>query len=216
MFSDSMPEPIGERASNPEWLATDDSSEDSPKAPLPDLCHKCGRCCRSATTYNSYVKLQDMAANGNEEAIRFLEVFEPYESVEAARQVEPEQVAHVVDIVTNNPDMSLEELTFYHCRFVTPEGLCGIYETRPNCCRRAPMNGWSAMPPGCGFTGWQFEQREMHKRMIRNLKTSAYWMEQLSPDGVTHPTKPEVTLEALKARIDEKIQPWRRYGAAYW
>lgn len=184
--------------------------------PLPDLCHKCGRCCRSATTYNSYQKLQQLVAEGDQEAKDFLEIFEPYESIEAARAAVPDQVDAVVAEVKTRDDMNLEELTFYHCRYVTPEGLCGIYERRPRCCREAPAHGWSMMPPNCGFEGWQFEQRERQKRMIRDLKTSAYLMEQMSPDGKTHPVRPAETLDSLRAMVDEKIKPWKRFGADYW
>jgi hypothetical protein len=109
-----------------------------------------------------------------------------------------------------------EDLTFYHCRYVTPEGLCGIYERRPRFCRSAPEHGWSVMPPGCGYEGWQFEQREKHKNMIRNLKTSLYQLQQLSPDGVHHPTRPDTKLADLEAKIEEKIAPWRRFGADLW
>lgn len=184
--------------------------------PLPDLCHKCGRCCRSATTYNSYEKLQERAAQGDKEAVDFLEIFEPYASIEDARQVVPDQVEQVLAVVRTRDDMKEEEVTFYHCRYVSPEGLCTIYERRPRCCREAPAHGWSVMPPGCGFEGWQFEQREQQKRMIRDLKTSQYIMEQLSPDGIHHPVRPDTRLEDLRAAITEKIEPWKIFGAEYW
>jgi Fe-S-cluster containining protein len=183
---------------------------------LPDLCHKCGKCCRSATTYNSYKKLQELCEKGDKEAIDFLEIFEPYESIEAARAVVPEQVEQVLDVISRRKDMNLDEVTFYHCRYVTEEGLCGIYERRPRCCREAPAHGWSVMPPGCGFEGWQFEQREKQKRMIRELKTIAYTMEQLSPDGVTHPVRPDTTIADLKRTVDDKIKAWKPFGSEYW
>lgn len=193
------------------------SKNDMPEQdPLPDLCHKCGRCCRSATTYHSHKKLLELVEQGEKEAIDFLEIFEPYPSIEAARAVEPEQVAQVLQVAEARSDMNVEDITFYHCRYVTKEGLCGIYERRPRCCREAPGNGWSAMPPGCGFEGWQFEQREAHKRMIRNLKTSAYIMEQMSPDGIHHPVRPESTLEDMRKAIAEKIRPWKQYGSEHW
>lgn len=188
----------------------------SDKEPLPDLCHKCGRCCRSATTYHNHAKLLEMAEQGDKEAIDFLEIFEPYTSIDDAREIEPDQVAQVLKVVEGRDDMKVEDVTFYHCRYVTPEGLCGIYERRPRCCREAPGHGWSVMPPGCGFEGWQFEQREKQKRMIRDLKTSAYIMEQMSPDGIHHPVRPETTLEALRATVADRIKPWKQFGAEYW
>ncbi len=89
--------------------------EDKPKS-LPDLCHKCGKCCRSATTYSSHKVLQERVAQGDQEAIDFLEIFEPYESIEVARAVEPEQVEQVLKVVEQREDMKLEDVTFYHCR----------------------------------------------------------------------------------------------------
>jgi Fe-S-cluster containining protein len=183
---------------------------------LPDLCHKCGRCCRSATTYAPHQKLLAMAEEGHKEAQDFLNIFEPYESVEAARAVVPEQVNEVMRIAAARDDMNADEVTFYHCRFVTDEGLCGIYDKRPRCCREAPVHGWSAMPPGCGFEGWQFAEREKQKRMIRDLKGSAYLIEQLSPDGVMHPTRPDTTLDAMTGMVEEKIKPWKQFGAEFW
>src|SRR5688572_184766 len=94
---------------------------DENREPLPDLCHKCGRCCRSATTYNSHQKLLELAAQGEKEAIDFLEIFEPFPSIEAARAVVPEQVDQVMKVVESRDDMKVEEVTFYHCRYVSDE-----------------------------------------------------------------------------------------------
>lgn len=184
--------------------------------PLPDLCHKCGRCCRSATTYASHTELLERQAAGDEEASEFLRVFEPYESVEAARQAVPDQVGRVLQEFEDRDDLDAEQVTFYHCRHVSPEGLCTIYETRPRCCREAPANGWSIMPPGCGFEGWQFQQRELQKANVRGLKTSVYILEQLSEDGETHPLDPNRKLADIRAEIEEKIKPWKEFGSAYW
>ena len=197
------------------YYGTEGNNVEKPDS-LPDLCHKCGRCCRSATTYHSHEKLKKLVEEGQKEAIEFLEIFEPYESVEAAREVVPDQVDQVLKIAEARGDMNVDEMTFYHCRYVTDEGLCGIYHRRPRCCREAPAHGWSVMPPGCGFEGWQFAERERQKRMVRDLKTTAYTIEQMSPDGVQHPTRPGTTVQDLKDVVDEKINPWKQFGAEYW
>ncbi len=184
--------------------------------PIPDLCHKCGRCCKSATTFHQHEKVTALAAEGDFEAQEFLRVFKPYPSIEAARAVVPEQVEQVLEVANRRDDMDAEKVTFYYCDHVTPEGLCGIYETRPRCCKDAPSHGWAAMPPGCGFEGWQFLDRERQKRMIRDLKSQAHILAAASLDGVTHPTRPDVSLEALEKSIDEKIKPWKRFGAEFW
>ncbi len=189
---------------------------DGEEQDLPDLCHKCGRCCRSATTYAPFGELQKLAAEGHEEAAEFLDIFQPYESLEAAKAAVPDQVAQVLKEAETSPDLDIEKMTFYHCRYVTEEGLCGIYEQRPRCCQAAPAHGWSVMPPGCGFEGWQFLEREKQRRLVRDLKTNAHILEQLSPDGKTHPTRTDVTIDDLKEMVQERIDPWKRFGADYW
>jgi len=192
-----------------------DLPEEAPES-LPDLCHKCGRCCRSATTYAPYTELQELAAIGNQDAIDFLDIFQPYESIEAARAVVPDQVAQVLKEAEDNPNLDINTMSFYHCRYVTTEGLCGIYEKRPRCCQAAPVHGWSVMPPGCGFEGWQFQEREKQRRLVRDLKTNAYILEQLSPDGKTHPLRPDTTIDDLKTMVENRIKPWKRFGSDYW
>lgn len=198
------------------YYGTEGQLPDQAAEGLPDFCHKCGKCCKSATTYNSYEKLKELVDQGDPEATDFLSIFKPYPSVEAARAVVPEQVDQVIEIVNSRDDMNIEDLTFYYCEHVTEEGMCGIYDRRPRVCREAPSHGWSAMPPGCGFEGWQFDQREGQKRMIRDLKTNAYILEQMSPDGIHHPIRPETTLEEMRSMIADKIKPWKTFGSEHW
>jgi Fe-S-cluster containining protein len=181
----------------------------------PDLCHKCGKCCRSATTYHSYSELQKMVEEGEQEAIDFLEIFQPFASIDEARKFVPDQVEQVMRVISDREDMNVDDVTFYHCRYVTEEGLCGIYERRPRCCKDAPYHGWAVMPPGCGFEGWQFDQRESQKADIRKLKEVQFQMEMLSPDGIHLPTR-NMTLDDLRASIEDSIKPWKIFGSEYW
>jgi len=126
----------------------------------------------------------------------------------------PEQIDQVLKVVSYRPDMDINNLTFYYCPHIGDDNLCMIYETRPNCCRRAPRHGWSLMPPGCGFEGWQFEQREKHKKMIRSVKEHLYTIEKLSKDGKV-PGR-DITVEELKKTVEEKIKPWERFGSMFW
>lgn len=187
-----------------------------PSENLPDLCHKCGRCCKSATTYATHDELLKRQAEGDSEASDFLRVFEPFESVEDAIAQVPEQVNRILKEIESRPDMDVSKTTFYHCRYVTPEGICGIYDERPRCCRQAPGHGWAMMPPGCGFEGWQFQQRETHKKTVRQLKTSFHTLKQLSPDGKTHPLKPEKNLDDMEKMIQDKIDAWKQFGSDSW
>lgn len=189
---------------------------DVAREPLPDLCHKCGRCCKSATTYAPHEELLKRADNGEKEAIDFLTIFQPFESQEAARNTVPEQVEQVLKEAALQDNLTPEAMTFYHCRYVTPEGICGIYDQRPRCCREAPAHGWSMMPPGCGFEGWQFQKREEQKANIRSMKTIVHTLETLSPDGIHHPADPSRTLDEVRAKVEKNLAAFRRFGADHW
>ncbi|OGI18091.1 MAG: hypothetical protein A2287_08465 [Candidatus Melainabacteria bacterium RIFOXYA12_FULL_32_12] len=178
------------------------------------LCKTCGRCCKSITTSFTYDELKEMSDKGLEEARVFIEIFKPYSSIEEARKIVPEQVEQVLSILEDDKDFDINKVTFYYCPHITDDGKCSIYETRPNCCRRAPNHGWSVMPPGCGFEGWQFEQREKHKKMVRSVKEYLYMIESLSKDGKV-PGK-EMTVEELRKNIEEKIKPWEKFGSMFW
>lgn len=193
-----------------------DESIEEPVLKLPQgICNQCGDCCRSATTFYPYHKLLEFVETGEKEAKEFLDIFEPYASIEEARKVVPRQVDQVLKVVEQRDDMNIEEVTFYHCRYIDENNLCTIYERRPRCCREAPKHGWSVMPPGCGFESWQFDMRERQKKMVRELKESLYLMESLSPDGIMMPTR-DMTLEELRKTVQEKIAPWKRFGADHW
>jgi len=155
-----------------------------------------------------------MAARGAEEAKVFTEIFKRFPSIEEARKVIPEQIDQVLNFLSNKEDFDISNITFYYCPHISDKGLCSIYEKRPNCCRRAPQHGWSVMPPGCGFEGWQYEQREKQKKLVRAVKEYLYAMENLSVDGKV-PGK-DMTIEELRQRIEEKIEPWKKYGSMFW
>lgn len=177
------------------------------------LCKTCGRCCKSITTSYSYEELKQLAEEGEPEAKVFIEIFKPFESIEEARKVVPEQVDQVLSTLKERK-VDTSNVTFFYCPNISDKNLCNIYETRPDCCRRAPRHGWSLMPPGCGFEGWQFEQREKHKKLIRSLKEYLYVVENLSKDGRV--PGQDLTIDELRKNIEEKIKPWERFGSMFW
>ena len=91
---------------------------------------------------------------------------------------------------------------------------CSIHATRPDCCRRAPRNGWSLFPPDCGFKGWQFQHKEKVKASVRKLKEYLLELELLPDDYVLK--ERNKTVKEMKDFIKEKIAPWRKYGADLW
>ncbi|MDD3014348.1 MAG: YkgJ family cysteine cluster protein [Candidatus Gastranaerophilales bacterium] len=177
------------------------------------LCKTCGRCCKSITTSYSYEELKQMNDEGEPEAKVFIEFFKPYPSIEEARKVVPEQVEQVLNTLKER-NVDIDKVTFFYCPYISDKNLCSKYETRPSCCSRAPRHGWSLMPPGCGFEGWQFEQREKHKKLIRSLKEYLYVVENLSQDGRV-PGR-DLTIDELRKNIEEKIKPWERFGSMFW
>ena len=179
------------------------------------LCKMCGKCCRAITTPYSYDELLKFANDGQEEAKVFIEVFKRYDSIEQAKKAVPEHVENIIkQLKKNNPELDESTVTFFYCPYVTDDNKCSIHSTRPDCCRRAPRNGWSLFPPGCGYKGWQFQQREKVKASIRKLKE--YLMDlELLDDSTYIPTR-KMTVAELREFVNDKIKPWKKYGADYW
>ena len=61
------------------------------------LCHMCGKCCRVVTTSTPYAQLKSMAESGDKGATDFLSLFEPYPSIEAARNVDADVVDNIIN-----------------------------------------------------------------------------------------------------------------------
>ncbi len=179
------------------------------------LCNMCGKCCKAITTPYTHEELVQLAKEGQEEAKVFVEIFERYPSVEEAKKAVPDHVENILNqLRKNNPDLDETKVSFYHCPHLTSDNKCSIHATRPDCCRRAPRNGWSLFPPGCGFKGWQFQQKERVKSTVRKLKEYILELELLSPDTVIE--NKNMTASELIDFIKEKIKPWEKYGAKYW
>jgi Fe-S-cluster containining protein len=177
------------------------------------LCKRCGRCCNAITNIYTYEELKQMYDEGNPEAKVFIDIFKPFPSIEEARKALPDKVDQIINKLKER-NFDISKVTFYYCPNLSEDNSCKIYETRPDCCRRAPRNGWSLMPPGCGFEGWQFEQREKNKKLIRSLKERLYVVENLSEDG-TIPGR-DITINELRKTIEEKMKPWERFGSMFW
>jgi Fe-S-cluster containining protein len=178
------------------------------------LCKMCGRCCRSITAHFPHDQLVQMAGKGSEGAKVFTDIFKPYSSIEEARKVVPEQIEQVLKELSQTEGFNISNITFYYCPHISSDNKCGIYETRPECCRRAPAHGWSCMPPGCGFEGWQFEEREKLKRKVRKLKEHLLEAEAVAVDGVV-PGR-NIPFVELKKEVEQKISRWEKFGSALW
>lgn len=169
------------------------------------LCKMCGKCCRVAVASVPHEELVKKAENGDKSSKEFLSIFEPYENLEAAMAV-------AKDVVTNIPNYQTR--TFYHCRFIRDDNLCSRYETRLEVCQFFPSSPWCVCPPGCGFEGWLFAEREAHKKCIRQLKEEKiYYLAKLKTDL----KKKEKNLyEKLVKQIDARIELYADYGSKDW
>ncbi len=178
------------------------------------LCNMCGKCCKSITTNYTYDELKKFAEKGSGEAKVFIEVFRPYANIEEARKAEPEQVEQILEELKQNKGFDINKVKFYYCPHLQRTNKCGIYENRPECCKRAPTGPWACMPPGCGFEGWQFEEREKIKKKVRKLKEYLITAEAISENGQVPGS--DMSIDELRKVINEKIKPWEKYGSAYW
>ena len=179
------------------------------------LCKMCGKCCKAITTPYTHEELVQLANEGQEEAKVFVEIFEKYPSVEDAKRAVPDHVENILNQIRKvNPDVDESKLAFYHCPHLTVDNKCSIHSTRPDCCRRAPRNGWSLFPPNCGFKGWQFQQKERVKHSVRKLKEYLYELDLVPPDTIIEGRN--MTAAEMKQQIYEKIKPWDKYGSEVW
>jgi len=170
------------------------------------LCKMCGKCCRMATASVSYEDMLELAKKGDKSSIEFLDTFEPYPSIEEALKADEATVKNIPD---------WEHRTFYHCKHINPDSnLCPKYEERHNVCRIFPSSPWAVCPPDCGFEGWLFQERENHKKRIRQLKEeSIYYQAKLKTEL---PSKEKVLYQKLIDKIDQRINLYEKYGARDW
>lgn len=173
----------------------------------------CGKCCKLSTTDTPYEELLELAQKGNESAKDFLSIFEPYPSTEEARKAAPEIVANILKALENDPQKA-KKMTFYKCKYLLDNNLCGIYKTRPLVCERFPSSAWAVVPPGCGFEGWLFKKSEETKRKIRKQKEAMLELEVIlktlkDPDQINR------VKDAIE-NVKQTIKLFEKYGSADW
>ena len=178
------------------------------------LCNMCGKCCRVVTTSIPYKGLLEMSAKGDKGAKDFLSLFVPYESIETARKVDAEVVDNIINRLIDDGNYREDEITFYGCKYLQDNNLCSRYENRLDLCRHCPSSPWSIVPPGCGFEGWLFWQREEIKQKIRRSKE-----ELLELNLLRMRTKDEETLKRISSvehKITKNIEAYKKYGSDNW
>jgi len=175
-----------------------------------ELCKMCGKCCRVATTKDSYKVLLEKQANGDIEASDFLRIFEPFETIEDARKESAEIVDNILKRSSKNP----EDITFYKCRYLRDDNKCGDYENRPLLCKLCPLTPWSIVPPDCGFEAWLEEQKELKIKEIKHQKDNLKELEELLKFAKNQHQTDEINkrIETIK----EILAYYEKYGANEW
>ncbi len=178
------------------------------------LCHMCGKCCRVVTTSTPYSQLQKMAKDGDKGAIDFLTLFEPYDSIESARKIDKDTVDNIINRLEIDGKFDEKEITFYGCKYLQDNNLCSRYETRLDLCKHCPSTPWSIVPPGCGFEGWLFWQREEVKQKIRKSKEELLELKLLRMR--TNDENILKKIASVEHKIQTSIEFYKKYGSENW
>lgn len=178
------------------------------------LCHMCGKCCRVVSTPIPYDELKKMAENGDSGAVDFLSLFVPYKSIEEARKVDASIVDNIINHKIEDGIYNEGDTTFYYCKYLQDNNLCSRYESRLTLCKHCPSSPWVVVPPGCGFEGWLFWQREEIKQKVRRYKEELLELELLRKK--TKETDTVNKILAVEQKIKKNIDMYKKYGSENW
>ena len=190
-------------------------SNDTDARNIADLCSRCGQCCMAIATDFTYEELVEMSKSNKQEAKVFTDFFKKYPTIADARKVAPEHVAIVLQHKKLPEDSAGDEAAFYYCEKIDSDKKCTAYEERPTCCAMAPKDGWSLMPPKCGYAGWQYQEKERLKGLIRSMREKIYEIETLEGEDA-FVTELNMSLKDMKKKVYEKTLPFVKYGSAGW
>jgi len=190
-------------------------SNDTDMREIADLCRMCGKCCEAIATIFTHEEIIEMAKKDEKEAKIFVDFFKRYDTIADARKVVPDQVNQILRHKNLSEDLQGTEVPFYYCDKITPDKKCTIHNERPICCRIAPADAWALMPPKCGYSGWQFLEKERIKQNIRSLKEKIYEIETLEgPQAFVDELN--ISFKEFKEQVEHKIKSFERYGAKGW
>jgi len=177
-------------------------------------CLMCGKCCKVSTTPILHQELKRLADEGDEGAIDFLEIFEPYPSIEDAKNVDEKTVENILERIQTDDIHTKNNVTFYKCKHILADNSCGIYESRKELCDRFPASPWAIVPPGCGFEAWLEEKREEKKQEIIKQKENLIYVETLLTQAKTPQQREKI--ESTRENIKRTISLYEKYGANDW
>ncbi|MBQ3819364.1 YkgJ family cysteine cluster protein [bacterium] len=178
------------------------------------LCKMCGKCCRYVTTSKSYEELKRLADTGDKGALDFLEIFEPYESIEAVRNIDAQTVDNIINTLIADGNFNKENMTFYYCKYLQDDNLCSNYDNRKDLCKHFPSTPWAIVPPNCGFEGWLFAKREEIKQRVRKEKEELIDLKVLKSKTTDEETLKKI--ELVEQKLQRNIDMYKKYGSEDW
>lgn len=139
--------------------------------PLPQCCSN-GDCCKGASPSKPFHQLMVRAAEGDEFARGFFSIMVPYLNHDDARKVVPGLVERTIAAARKGAEFvnNEDDVVFYHCRYVTADNRCGVWEDRPQFCRDYPDTPFVVFAPGCAFEPWAQACRQKYDEMKKEVE----------------------------------------------
>lgn len=183
-----------------------------------ELCKMCGKCCKVSTTSTPYEELKLLAEQNHEGAKDFLDIFEPYNSLDEMSEECKSIAQNIVNCMEKDALESekniVGSLTFYKCKYISEDNKCSIYQDRKELCDRFPSSPWAVVPPGCGYIDWLEEKREEVKQQIRKQKENIEELKTLLNEP--WPKEQQDKIIAMMNKIENTVRQYEKYGANDW
>ena len=174
------------------------------KIPFPQ-CKMTGQCCRCAAPSSPAIELLEKAAEGNQFARDFLTIFIPYKNIEEAKKVNPSIVERSIK-AGENPEnkVPVDQIVFYHCKFISEDNKCLIHEDRPQLCRDYPDSPYLVFAPGCAYEEWSQQCREKYLALKQQLERLKEYKKEL--ENLKYQRRAVRLLNQLE-RVDKQYHP---------
>lgn len=141
----------------------------------PKACKRSATCCQTATSVSPWNKIHNAK---NDPILKdFFNIFTPYKNQEEIKTKFPEAYQSSIEIARTRKDIRIEDIYFYHCRFLIQPNICPVYEDRPTICRSFPESPFDAIPETCGYYGWSKQCKTAYINLqleLRKLKLTQF------------------------------------------
>lgn len=141
----------------------------------PEACKRTAICCQTATSVSPWDKIHN--AKNNPLLKDFFNIFIPYNSIDEIKTKFPEAYESCLKTAQTRKDINLNDIYFYHCRFLIQPNYCCIYEDRPTLCRHFPESPFDSIPRECGYYDWSKECKKAYIDLqleLRKLKLTQF------------------------------------------